>query len=43
MEDYVHKCNGRPFSEKKQCKIINITVAKSTGNVENVYHVTRQN
>ena len=29
--------------KKKQCKIINITIAKSTGNVENVYHVTRQN
>ena len=40
-EDYIHKCNGRPFHEgKKRYKIINITIAEST---ENVYHITRQN
>ena len=40
-EDYVHKCNGKPFhEEKKWYKIINITTAEST---VNVYHVTRQN
>ena len=40
-EDYIHKCNGRPFrEEKKWYKIIIVTVVEST---ENVYHVKRQN
>ena len=40
-DNYIHKCNGRPFREdKKWYKIINITILKST---ENLHHVTRQN
>ena len=35
MKDYIHKCNRRPFhEEKKQYKIINIAIAKSTEDLE---------
>ena len=39
----LHKCNGRPFREKKKKKkdkILNITIAEIT---KNIYHIARQN
>ena len=40
-ENYIHKWNGKPFREEKEWyKILNISVAEST---ENINHVTRQN
>ena len=40
-EDYIDKCNGRPFREEKEWyKVISITISEST---ENVCHVTRKN